>query len=143
MLDAQLRLAALSGDEALFERVNATLDAYASLSSRAGLGMAGWLEVALHNLGPYYEVIIAGDPASRATKRLLEAYRGLSPPWAVRIAIPAEGASEPLEALAPPTAGKRAKPGQAMAYVCVRGSCKRPTSDPKVFREQLLEGWAR
>ena len=70
LLDAQLRLAALTGDEALFDKVDSTINAYASLSSRAGLGMAGWLEVALHNLGPHYEVIIAGDPDDKSTMRL-------------------------------------------------------------------------
>jgi uncharacterized protein YyaL (SSP411 family) len=141
LLDAQLRLAALTGDQALFDRVNGTLNAYASLFSRSGLGMAGWLEVALHNLGPHYEVIIAGDPEDATTKRLAAAYETLSPPWAVRINVPASGASPGLKSAAPPTAGKLAKTGKALAYVCVRGSCKAPTSDPKVFRAQLLDGW--
>ncbi|MDP6946281.1 MAG: hypothetical protein QF464_19185, partial [Myxococcota bacterium] len=141
LLDAQLRLAALTGDEALFDRVTSTLDAYANLSARAGLGMAGWLEVALQNLGPYYEVIIAGDPDDKSTKKLDAAYKALAPPWAVRIDVPAAGASQALQKAAPPTGGKKAKKGKALAYVCVRGSCKAPTSDPKTFRGQLLDGW--
>jgi len=141
LIDAQLRLAALTGDEVLFDKVTAVLNAYASLSARAGLGMAGWLEVGLQNLGPFYEVIIAGDPEDTATKRLAQAYEKLAPPWAVRLDIPAAGASQALVRAAPPTAGKRALEGKALAYVCVRGSCKAPTGDPKTFRKQLLDGW--
>ena len=141
LLDAQLRLAALTGDEALFEKVDSTINAYASLSSRAGLGMAGWLEVALHNLGPHYEVIIAGDPDDKSTKRLSDAYDALAPPWAVRIDVPAAGASPALKTEAPPVTGKLARAGKALAYVCVRGTCKAPTSNPKTFRAQLLDGW--
>ena len=143
LLDATLRLAALTGDEALFERVAKTLNAYASVTARAGLGMAGWLEVALHHLGPYYEVIIAGDPQDKATQRLDAAYKSVAPPWAVRLNVPAEGAPTGLKTAAPPTAGKRATKGNAMAYVCVRGSCKAPTNDPKTFQKQLLDGWQR
>ena len=142
LLDAQLRLAAITGDEALFEQVDTTINAYASLTTRAGLGMAGWLEVALHNLGPYYEVIIAGDAGDAATKALQKVYDSLAPPWAVRVNIPAAGASAALMDAVPPTRDKRAEPGKALAYVCVRGSCKKPTGDAKTFRAQLLEGWS-
>ena len=141
LLDAQLRLAALTGDEARFDRVNTTLNAYAGLSSRAGLGMAGWLEVALHSLGPYYEVIIAGDEADESTQALIAVYDTLAPFWAVRIKVPARGASPALKKALPPTRGKLSREGQAMAYVCVRGTCKKPTRNPKTFRSQLLEGW--
>jgi len=33
--------------------------------------------------------------------------------------------------------GKTARRGQATAYVCERGACELPTTDPEVFAAQL------
>ncbi len=54
------------------------------------------------------------------------------------LAVVPEG--DPLTALArvvPLASGKVARSGNATAYVCERGACKLPTSDPRVFAEQL------
>src|SRR5204863_468505 len=46
-------------------------------------------------------------------------------------------------AMMPTVEGKGAKGGAARAFVCVRGTCERPTSDPAILREQLRRGWFR
>ncbi len=140
-LDAQLRLAALTGDTAAYDLVGATLDAYAPLIQSSGFGMGGWASVALRNAGPFYEVIIAGDEGDRRTAALQALWRVERPAWAVHFSIPAAGPSEAQRKALPPLFGKTGKDGGPLAYVCVKGSCKQPTADPKVFAQQLNEGW--
>ena len=43
----------------------------------------------------------------------------------------------------PALAGKSARIGSPLAFVCVRGACKLPTGDPAALRAQLLVGWSR
>jgi uncharacterized protein YyaL (SSP411 family) len=99
--------------------------------------MAGWLEAALLDVGPFNEVVIAGEQTA-----LLDTWSQLLPPWAVGVRLPARGPSAALEQVIPTAAEKRAGHG-ALAYVCVRGSCKAPTSDPAPLRVELLLGWTR
>jgi hypothetical protein len=61
----------------------------------------------------------------------------------VTIRVPAAGADAALVARAPFTAGKTAKPGEARAFVCQRGACKLPTSDPIELARQVKSGWSR
>ena len=140
MLEAHLRLAGLTGSTTHYKLVNDTLAYYTETLTRSGLGMGGWATVALRYEGPFYEVIIAGDDSAQQ-EALLSAWRKLKPTWSVKVGVPAAGASTQLAKTLPPVAGKKALNGQALAYVCVRGACKEPTSDPAVFRKQLSEGW--
>lgn len=43
--------------------------------------------------------------------------------------------------LLPILEGKRALSGRTTAYVCERGRCELPTSDPATFRQQLHRVW--
>ena len=141
LLDAHLRLAALKGEPRRFELVASALQAYGGLASQSGLGMAGWLSVALRLEGPLYEVVIAGDPGELRAEKLREVWRDISPPWAVRVEVPSEGPSAAMEKALPPSFAKRGREGGPLASVCVRGSGKAPTADPGTFRAQLMEGW--
>ena len=47
-----------------------------------------------------------------------------------------------LATLAPIVEGKRALRGRSTAYVCERGHCQLPTSDPTVLRRQLARSSA-
>ncbi len=143
MLDASLRLAALEGDPARFDLVDATLGTYAAIVGRSGLGTAGWASVDLRAKGPFYEVVIAGDDNDPKTKALLDVWSDLLPSWAVLARVPAAGADDATVAKLKPLFAKVGKDGGPLAYVCVRGACKKPTSSPKEFRAQLADGWAR
>jgi hypothetical protein len=139
MLEAHLRLAGLTGSSAHYNTVKDTLAYYTETLTRSGLGMGGWASVALRYQGPFYEVVIAGDAGQR--KALDAAWRTLKPSWTVKVDVPSAGASPAMVAALPPVSGKKSQSGSAMAYVCIRGACKQPTSDPKVFRAQLTDGW--
>jgi uncharacterized protein YyaL (SSP411 family) len=101
--------------------------------------MGGWASVALRNEGPFYEVVIAGDGVQRDA--LESAWRSIKPTWAVKVDVPAGGLPKSLEQDLVPARGKLAELGKAKAYVCVRGACQKPTSDPKEFIAQLSLGW--
>lgn len=141
MLRTLMRLASLQGDAAKFKRVDAVLTKYMGLVRGSGLGAAGWLDVGLMNAGPMYEVVIAGDRANAATQALVGVLTKRQPLWAVRAEVPAEGPDEALKKLMPPTFGKVARKGKPHAYVCVLGSCKKPTSNVAEFEKQLMDGW--
>ncbi len=51
-----------------------------------------------------------------------------------------DGLDEELRSLSPLLEGKTARRGLPTAYVCIRGSCKLPTTDPLVFSAQLTPG---
>ncbi|MEC9070949.1 MAG: hypothetical protein VX938_01160, partial [Myxococcota bacterium] len=142
LLDAHLRLAALAGDTKGFATVQRSLGAYGQLAGQSGLGMAGWLDVALLHEGPFYEVVIAGDPQNAGTAALRQVWKEMSPPWAVRVDVPSKGPTAAQVKALPAVDAKRGKDGGPLAYVCVRGSCKMPTSDPATFRSQLQAGWS-
>ena len=142
MLEAHLRLGALSGDVAHKDLLLKTLGAYTLSLSQSGLGVAGWTRVALRAQGPFYEVVLAGEPGD-VRAALEAAWRELNPTWAVRVDLPRRGASKALAELAPTLGSKAAKGKVAMAYVCLEGVCKAPTSSPATFKQQLLEGWLR
>jgi len=143
LLWANLHAASLTGSAKRHSLVEATLSAYASMVSQGGLGTAGWASVALMLQGPFYDVVFSGDPGSKDTAALRAAYGALAPSWGVSTAVPAAGpAADQLKLMAPLMA-KTAREGAARAYVCIRGTCKKPTGDPAELKAQLLDGWTR
>jgi uncharacterized protein YyaL (SSP411 family) len=137
------RIAALTGRADLYASVDKALEAGAGSARRSGVAMASWLDAALLESGPFYDVVIAGTPNAAGTEVLASTWRALSPPWAVHTDVDAAGASPEMLALLPALEGKTAHGGAATAYVCVKGACRAPTSDPATFRKELLDGWMR
>ena len=142
MLHALLMAAAVTGDTEYYSRVETALGSYSGTIERAGLEMAGWLDAGLLFNGPYYEVIIAGDPDSEAYQGLASAIQSMSAPNTVLISVPAAGAGQDRLEQYPVLQGKQAaQDGSPLAYVCQRGSCKAPTGDPREMLQQVREGW--
>jgi hypothetical protein len=131
------RLAALTGKGEFEDASRKALGRYASTIRQRGLDMAGWLDDALMAEKPFYEVVVAGKdgPLNAVRNRLL-------PPWIVGVLVAPEGPDAALEKAMPTAAGKHDRAGSPVAYVCVQGACKQPTSDPLVLRGELLAGWA-
>jgi hypothetical protein len=136
MVAVLTRLAALTGNADFAGAVRRALARYADVARERGLDMAGWLDGALLDEGPFYEVVIAGD-----SKPLVAARDALLPTWATGATVPSDGPSAAIEKAMPTAAEKRARGRTPVAYVCVRGSCKSPTSDPAELRRELLFGW--
>ena len=117
------------------------LRAYSKLMETARLDMAWWHDAALKFRGPFYEVVVAGDPAAGDTRALVSTVRPALPPNAVLSTMPPSGPTPELEALLPSAKNKTARSGKATAYVCQSGSCQQPTTDPAVLKNQILQGW--
>ncbi|MEO6572898.1 MAG: hypothetical protein ABIP89_03595, partial [Polyangiaceae bacterium] len=110
---------------------------YAGTIREHGIDMGGWLDAALLDAGPFYEVVIAG-PSSTAMDRVL---REVSAPWTTSIHVPAGGANAPLVERLPGVAGKTSASDVPRAFVCERGACKAPTTDANALRRQITAGW--
>ena len=78
------------------------------------------------------------DPTVGAAGRLLRTVRARSAPNRV-LTVVRETALAARAALFPLLTGKAAIAGRSTAYVCTRGVCELPTSDPAVLDRQLTE----
>jgi uncharacterized protein YyaL (SSP411 family) len=141
MLQNLVRLASLTGRQELRREAEGHLDAYAALLGHAQLEMAVWFDAAQMLVGPFYDVVVAGDAEAEETRALVRAVHGRLPSHAVLTVVPANGAPVALVELAPAVAQKTAVDGRPTAYVCQFGSCQEPTSDPDRLVEQLLGAW--
>ncbi len=140
MYSALLKLGALTGETKYLNEVKSDLAGWSDLLDRAGLEMAWWFDSGARLIGPYHDVVIAGDTANGALTR---AVLGRLPASAVVSLIPADGADKDLLALAPALEGKKAVGGKPTAYVCEFGVCQAPTEDPGLMKDQMLQGWKK
>ena len=143
MLNAMLKLSAITGEAKYRDSAQTTLENWTGLLDRAGLEMAWWFDAAVKLVGPYYDVVIAGDPASSETAALRQDLFSRLPASAVVSLVPAGGAGTSLVALAPALEGKSAFQGVPTAFVCEFGTCQAPTGDPAVMKKQMLAGWKK
>ena len=104
--------------------------------------MANWLDAALLSNGPFYEVVIAGDPADPATQELLSLARSGGRSFVLTMHVPAAGPDEQMLALQPVLQGKAQWEEKPTAFVCRKGSCNAPTNDATEMQSQLSAGWA-
>jgi hypothetical protein len=142
-LQALLRAAALTGRHEYRDEAARTLARYAAIMEKAGLEMAWWFDAALRLNGPFYDVVVAGDPADAATRALAATVTRLLPPHVTLARVPAAGPSVELAVILPATTGKIASAGEPCAYVCEHGTCLEPVQEPDALREQLLAVWVR
>ena len=143
MFTAMIKLSALTGEPGYLTEVQDDLARWSGLLERAGLEMAWWFDAAARLIGPYHDVVIAGDPADPATGVLTRTVLERLPASAVMSLIPADGADKDLLAIAPALEGKTALNGAPTAYVCEFGVCQAPTSDPALMGKQILQGWRK
>ncbi|HWB73801.1 MAG TPA: thioredoxin domain-containing protein [Nannocystaceae bacterium] len=123
-----LELGLLTGDAELDDAATKLLARRGASFTEAPLGAGAWLTSLEAATADQREVVIAGDDP-----QLLDVLRDADPGRVLVLRIPAEGAREDW----PNVAGKKALGGKPTAFVCERGSCKQPTSDPAVLRQQI------
>jgi len=138
-----VKIAAITGELEYLTEAKDGLDGWSGLLDRGGLELAGWLDAVACVIGPYYDVVIAGDFNDEETRNLRNTYWARLPASAVVSLVPADGASQDLLALAPALADKKEIGGQATAYVCEFGTCQAPTAESAVMMEQVMRGWTR
>ena len=132
-----LELGALSGDATLLAIGQRILERVAT-SVRDHPSSSGFLLVALdHATAPVREVVVAGGVDDPDTVALWAVLRPTTHARVLPIRIGATGPSAALHDSFPALRGKQALRGKATAFVCERGSCQAPASDPAVLRNQL------
>lgn len=135
-----LRLAELTGNEEYRTRAENIFKAFSQQISRmpnASFDMLRALKFALNN--PKEIAIITPSGARAEAEPFLSRLRGRFLPFQV-LALAEEGDDLRLQQdLVLPLREKTAQHGKVTAYVCERGACKLPTSDPDAFIKQLLE----
>jgi uncharacterized protein YyaL (SSP411 family) len=133
-----LRLAALGEDAALQERAERLFAAFGDDLSQRGLGAMRMLQSLdrLHDTAR--EIVIVHDGDRAKAEPLLAVLRRTFLPNRVLLVL-SESDAGALDSL-PLLEGKRVTgESGATAYVCERGRCEQPTSDPAVFETQLAE----
>ncbi|WP_412068127.1 thioredoxin domain-containing protein [Rubrivirga sp. IMCC43871] len=137
-----LRLAALTGDEALREAALRALRAPEMVRQHPS-GFTHLMTAAAFAAGPSQEVVIAGEHGAADTAAMIDAVRAVYAPHAV-VAVRSPGTGEaPLAGLAPFVVEQTAIAGAATAYVCERHACQAPATDPRAAAETLRSSVAR
>ncbi len=134
-----LRIALLTGDAGAQERADALLGAFATSLRERGGGLAvmlAGLERALDRAREVF-IIVPEDAGAAQAEPLLAVVRGAYLPNRALLVLREGPQLAANVALVPALAGKRALAGAPTAYVCERGRCELPTSDPDVLRQQL------
>ena len=132
-----LALSHLTNDDAMAERVERTLGAFAERAARIGRAVPMMLSA----LSTYHagtpQVVVVGDPAAAETIALFEVVQRRYLPTAVVVPVD-PAASEPLVALLPWLAPMHPR-GAAAAYVCREFACNAPATDAATLARQLEE----
>ena len=137
-----LRLAEFTTDDAYRRRADATVAALSGMFKRAPRALSDGMLALDFRQGRVREIVVVAPPGTAAyseAKPLLDVLRRTFVPNRI-LAVASEGPElEALAAVVPLAAGKTARGGRVTAYVCERGTCKLPTSDPDVLARQLIE----
>ncbi len=132
---AFLRGGLLLGDERLYGYGVGVLRAYHKLLQDSPGAASSLMLAAQFHLGQPKEVVIAGDPNDPRTRKLLhEAWNAFPQPRVVTLLY--DGNREALEKLSAVFRGKHPVAGPA-AYVCERGTCLAPVTDPAALAAAL------
>jgi len=134
-----LRLHELTSDDRYRVGADAVLKAQASSMRRRGAGVPALLSALDFRRDRAYEVFLVWEQGAEEGRGALEdVLRETFVPNRVlvrwRVADEARVAK-----VIPAVEGKRARGGKPTAYVCERGVCQAPTSDPEQLRAQLQE----
>ncbi len=132
-----LELGALAGDDLLSGVATTALASRRDAIADDPLSHGMWLVVLDQATASLREVVIAGEPGDPAAAALWREAAVVTWSRGLPVRVPAAGAPQQWLTPFPALAGKKALGGRATAYVCERGACQLPTSDPSVLRQQL------
>jgi uncharacterized protein YyaL (SSP411 family) len=125
-----LRLSRLTGDPAHETLARALSREAAQIVRRSPPAYTGLLSALDFALGPGTEIVIAGEPGSGDTGRLIEVLRARYDPCRTVLFRPAVGHTA-LDTIAPFTSGMDPQEGRAAAYACSGNTCSVPFTDPE------------
>ena len=136
-----VRLASITGDDAILQRAHATIAAFSSRVGRYPIAMSELLPAVEALAWPMREVVLVRPKGSAPAvlAPMLDALRSVYMPHRVVVQVEEGDGVVALAALAPVVAEKVARGGKVTAYVCTHGSCKLPTTEPATMVKHLLE----
>ncbi len=123
-----LRIGRITGDAAYDEMASKLAKAFSGTVEQAPVAYTQLLSSLDFAIGPSYEVVVVGDPASPDTKEMLSAIRKRYSPNKVLL-FKGPGDVPGVTAIAEFTKGQSSIDGKATAYVCLDHVCNLPTTD--------------
>ncbi len=130
---ALLRCGLLLGDEAMHGRGIAAIAAHAALLKNVPIAAPTLVFACEFAQADPREIVVAGAPDDPRTRALLDAARRAFPRFSAMGHVHA-GNRKALEELSPLFVGKEPIGGVPAAYVCRRGACERPVTDPNEIK---------
>ena len=128
---ALVRLGKLTGDQKYIAAAEGTLDAAAGLMQQAPTAMGQMLLALDLQLGPTYELVLAGDPIrATVTKSLAEVRRQFLPN---KVLAGADGKGD-ARILEPLLSGKPSAGDEPTLYLCEGFACQAPPRAPRPLR---------
>ena len=118
------------------------LSSNAHLAETNPLAFTFLLSAVDFQLGPSFEVVIAGKRGSADTEQMAAYLRGTFLPNKIVLFRPAEEQKPQIARLAPFTAAQQAVEGKATAYVCRDHACELPVTDVREMLRLLEAGRA-
>lgn len=133
-----LRIGRITGDAAYDEMAAKLAKAFSGTVEQAPMAYTQLLSSLDFAIGPSYEVVVVGDPASPDTKEMLSAFRKKYSPNKVLL-FKGTGDVPGVTAIAEFTKGQSSIDGKATAYVCLDQVCNLPTTDLNKALELLAK----
>jgi uncharacterized protein len=134
-----VRLASLTGDPDLERRASDLSRCFAPAVKQSPSAYTGFLCALYHALGPSYDIVIAGNRESDATRSMIQALRDHYLPDVVVLYLPGDNLRSRLIHVAPFTGNLNSAVITATAYVCSSHTCAVPTDDVHRMLELLNE----
>ncbi|MBM4328680.1 MAG: thioredoxin domain-containing protein [Deltaproteobacteria bacterium] len=132
-----LRLSRVTGSPEFERKAEALIKAFAGNVGQLPSAHTQLLIAVEFALGPSYEVVIAGDPDTWETMRMLENLRRSFVPNKVVVLRPLQQTAAEIMDIATYTREQKSKDGKPTAYVCRNFNCDLPTTDPDKMLELL------
>lgn len=133
-----LRIGRITGDAAYDEMAAKLAKAFSGTVEQAPIAYTQLLSSLDFAIGPSYEVVVVGDPASPDTKEMMSAFRKKYSPNKVLL-FKGTGDAPGITAIAEFTKGQSSLNGKATAYVCLDHVCNLPTTDLNKALELLAK----
>lgn len=123
-----LRLGRITGNPSYEDMAAKLARAFSQTVEQAPMAYTQLLSSLDFAIGPSYEVVVVGDPASKGTIEMLTALRKQYTPNKVLLFKSIDDKSD-IATIAEFTKGQSSIGGKATAYVCLNHICKLPTTD--------------
>jgi uncharacterized protein len=133
---ALARLGKLTGDRKYIDAADAALRAAAGLMQQAPTAMGQMLLALEFQIGPTYEMVLAGDPGHDSTRAALREVRRRFLPNKVLAGVDGQGVKPPA-LLKDLLDGKSAADGAPILYVCEGFTCREPVQGAPAIKAAL------